>query len=107
MEGGKHGRTGAGGVHNPSNRLPAGERRQSVIPPFIQPCGFVSQHSAGYTVVTCFHLIAPLSLALFLVSDDPVAMIPVVQRSVGSSAVHVTPVSFFVTLLPVFLLLLH
>lgn len=33
-EGGKHGRMGTGGVHNPSNRLPAGERHQSVIPPF-------------------------------------------------------------------------
>lgn len=32
MEGGKKDRLGAGGVHNPSNRLPAGERLQSVIP---------------------------------------------------------------------------
>ncbi|KAM9488541.1 ephrin-A1b isoform 1-T1 [Clarias gariepinus] len=64
-EGGRQGRTGTGGAHNPSNRLPAGEKH------------------------------------------DPVAMIPVVQRSVGSSAVHIAPVSFIITLVPVFLLLLH
>ncbi|KAL7886694.1 hypothetical protein AOLI_G00044150 [Acnodon oligacanthus] len=62
-EGGKNERMGAGGVHNPSNRLPA---------------------------------------------DDPAAMIPVVQRSVGSSAVSISSLSLFVTLLPVlFALLLH
>ncbi|XP_051722732.1 ephrin-A1b [Ctenopharyngodon idella] len=53
----------AGGVHNPSNRLPA---------------------------------------------DDPIAMIPVVQRSVGSSGVRVAPVSSFVTLISILIfLLLH
>ncbi|ROL47877.1 Ephrin-A1 [Anabarilius grahami] len=52
-----------GGVHNPSNRLPA---------------------------------------------DDPIAMIPVVQRSVGSSGVRVAPVSSFVTLISIVIfLLLH
>ncbi|XP_048009272.1 ephrin-A1b [Megalobrama amblycephala] len=52
-----------GGVHNPSNRLPA---------------------------------------------DDPIAMIPVVQRSVGSSGVRVAPVSSFVTLISILIfLLLH
>ncbi|XP_051576557.1 ephrin-A1-like [Myxocyprinus asiaticus] len=57
------GKMAAGGVHNPSNRLPA---------------------------------------------DDPIAIIPVVQRSVGSSGVHVYPVSSFVTLVSVFILqLLH
>uniref|UniRef100_A0A3B1KEQ8 Ephrin-A1 n=1 Tax=Astyanax mexicanus TaxID=7994 RepID=A0A3B1KEQ8_ASTMX len=64
-EAGKSGRLGAGGggVHNPSNRLPA---------------------------------------------DDPIAMSPVVQRSVGSSAVSSSPLPLFLTLLPVFLaLLLH
>uniref|UniRef100_A0A8C2C5N5 Ephrin-A1 n=1 Tax=Cyprinus carpio TaxID=7962 RepID=A0A8C2C5N5_CYPCA len=50
-----------GGVHNPSNRLPA---------------------------------------------DDPIAMIPVVQRSVGSSGVRIAPVSSFVTLISIFLFLL-
>ncbi|KTG38168.1 hypothetical protein cypCar_00010754 [Cyprinus carpio] len=57
------GKIADGGVHNPSNRLPA---------------------------------------------DDPIAMIPVVQRSVGSSGVRVAPVSSFVTLISIFLfLLLH
>ncbi|XP_052473641.1 ephrin-A1-like [Carassius gibelio] len=57
------GKVAAGGVHNPSNRLPA---------------------------------------------DDPIAMIPVVQRSVGSSGVRIAPVSSFITLISIFLfLLLH
>ncbi|KAI7807185.1 ephrin-A1b [Triplophysa rosa] len=57
------GKMAAGGVHNPSNRLPA---------------------------------------------DDPVAMFPVVQRSVGSSGVHTATVSVFVTLASVLLgMLLH
>ncbi|XP_062847702.1 ephrin-A1b [Trichomycterus rosablanca] len=63
IEVGKHARMGAGGVHNPSNRLPA---------------------------------------------DDPVAMIPVVQRSVGSAAGHATPFHFFfITFVSVTFLLLH
>ncbi|KAK1795481.1 hypothetical protein P4O66_010644, partial [Electrophorus voltai] len=64
-EEGRRDRISTGGVHNPSNRLPA---------------------------------------------DDPVAMVPVVQRSVGSSATAAvaTPASaFVVTLAAIFLLLQH
>lgn len=52
----------AGGVHNPSNRLPA--------------------------------------------ADDPIAMIPVVERSVGSSGVRATSVSILVTLASLLLIVL-
>ncbi|XP_030639489.1 ephrin-A1b [Chanos chanos] len=63
MEKEKTTRMGGGGVHNPSNRLPA---------------------------------------------DDPIAMIPIVQKSVGSSGIPRATVSFFLTLLPVVLIsLLH
>lgn len=62
MEAAKHRHTGAGGVHNPSNRLPA---------------------------------------------DDPDVSSPVVQRSVGSSATHISTLPFSCALLLVALLLLH
>lgn len=55
--------------------------------------------------LSCETLTLTLSLSLSP-TDDPVAMIPVVQRSVGSSAASSSPISFFVTLLPVFLALL-
>ncbi|XP_046872480.1 ephrin-A1b [Hypomesus transpacificus] len=62
MDGGKGKVGAAGGVHNPSNRLPA---------------------------------------------DDPAAMEPNVQRSVGSAGVQLVSVSLSFTMIPVLLALLH
>lgn len=91
IEVGKHARMGTGGVHNPSNRLPAGK--------WHHPRKLLIGDCADTHILMRFLLLFPL--------DDPVAMIPVVQRSVGSAAGHVTPVPFLITLVSLIFLLLH
>lgn len=108
-----------GGVHNPSNRLPAGENFSSVTLLFasgsVSICfrkdvEFLDFPSQGVRVTLRKlhgHEMYSSSFSLLL-SDDPIAMIPVVQRSVGSSGVRVAPVSSFVTLISLLIfLLLH
>lgn len=84
----------------------SGRWAMSIRPPSIHLCGFIPA-SRFYKDLQEEAMFSSLLSVFLSISDDPIVMIPVVERSVGSSAVHVTALSFFVTLVPVFLLLLH
>lgn len=84
----------------------SGRWAMSIRPPSIHLCGFIPA-SRFYKDLQEEAVFSSLLSVFLSISDDPIVMIPVVERSVGSSAVHVTALSFFVTLVPVFLLLLH
>uniref|UniRef100_A0A8C8DRF0 Ephrin-A1 n=1 Tax=Oryzias sinensis TaxID=183150 RepID=A0A8C8DRF0_9TELE len=84
-----------GGVHNPSNRLPAGEGSFSSAASNPNSAGCVN-HSRAITFLFCAD-----PLCFFPSSDDPAAMEPKVQRSIGSSAAQLVSLSLFFTMIPV------
>lgn len=91
VDGGKSMPPGSGGVHNPSNRLPAGER-----------CFFFSSPFQVERVMKS----NPDSSLICLPSDDPAVMEPNVQRSIGNSAARLLSSSLFFCLIPILLTLM-
>lgn len=93
----------AGGVHNPSNRLPAGKKLFLCKRYRSHPAQSTSkQGSAGcvyHSWVLTWSADCP---SPFRLSDDPAVMEPNVQRSIGSSAAQLASFSLF-TIIPVLL----
>lgn len=83
VDGGKTMSSGSGGVHNPSNRLPAGEH---VIHSPFHSSGLRAAQLGVFAREATVMKSNPDSFLVRLPSDDPAVMEPNVQRSIGNSA---------------------